>query len=160
MRYLHCAGVVFVSLLASASIAAAQTATQTVTFQVQAINEISVSGDPGQLTINSASAGGQLQPATDNSTTYSITTNEAGKKIAISLDADMPTDVTLEVSLAAPATAVSEGDVALSTVAADAVTAISNLAESGLTITYTLSATSAAAVMPTAETRVVTLTIM
>lgn len=160
MRYLHSAGVVFVSLLASASIAAAQTATQTVTFQVQAINEISVSGDPGQLTISTASAGGQLQPATDNTTTYSITTNEAGKKIAISLDSDMPTGVTLEVSLAEPAGATSAGDVTLSTVDADAVTDIGNLAETGLAITYTLSATSAAAVMAAADTRTVTLTVM
>lgn len=53
---------------------AADYTTQIVTFEVQAVNDISVSGDPGPLVTIAGSS------ATDNSTTYSITTNEANKK--------------------------------------------------------------------------------
>lgn len=160
MRYLRCAAAVIVTLLASAGVAAAQgpVATQTVAFEIQPINEISVSGDPGALIINSATAGGDPVSVSDNTTTYSITTNETGKRISVTIDADMPAGVTLEVNMVEPTGATSTGNVVLSTTAVDAVTGISNVAETGLAITYTLSATAAAAV--TAESRTVTLTIM
>jgi hypothetical protein len=52
---------------------------QNVGVEVTAINEIAVSGNPGNLVINSATAGQQPDDATDGSTTYDITTNEENK---------------------------------------------------------------------------------
>lgn len=133
---------------------AADTVTQTVTFEVLPINEIDVSGNPAALTVNS------LDPVTDNTTTYDITTNETNKKITGAIDVDMPANTTLQVNLAAPAGATSVGDVTLSTVAADLVTGISHVNQAGNTITYTFSATEAADVTMGPQTRTVTFTIV
>ena len=135
--------------------------TQTVTFAVNAINEMAASTDPGALTISTATAGSQPDNATDATTTYAITTNadsSAPKKITGAIESVMPTAVTLTVNLAAPSVGSSAGATALSTSAADLVTGISKVAESGRTITYTLSATVAAGVVASA-TRTVTLTL-
>lgn len=131
----------------SAIAQAADTDTQTVTYQVDAINEIEVSGNPGALTVSTATAGSQPDAATDNTTTYSITTNGTGMKITGAIDSDMPDNVTLKVNLAAPSGATSPGDVALSNTAADLVTGISQVVDSGKTIAYTLSATVEAGVV-------------
>lgn len=131
---------------------AADFTTQTVTFEVLAVNDISVSGDPGPLVTIAGSSD------TDNSTTYNITTNEANKKITGQLDADMPPNTTLEINLAAPTGATSLGNVILSSAAADLVTGIGILSESGLTITYTFTADASAGVIAS-DTRTVTLTI-
>jgi hypothetical protein len=136
---------------------AGATATQTVTYEVQAINELSVSSATASLAVNAAVAGSAPTAVTDASTTYAITTNEA-KKITGAIDTAMPTGVTLKVTLAAPAGGTSSGDVTLSAIAADLVTGIATLNESGKTITYNLSATSAAGVVASA-TKTVTLTI-
>jgi hypothetical protein len=137
--------------------AAAQTATQTVAFEVQAINQISVTGSPS-LIINSASAGGAPTAATA-SASYDITTNGTNEKITAQLDTDMPTGVTLSASLAAPSTGTSAGAKSLSqTTAQDMVTGISTESQTGLAINYTLNATAAAGVVP-AGTRTVTYTI-
>ncbi len=137
---------------------AANTAQQTVTFQVDAINEISVSGNPGNLVINTATPGSQPTDDTDNSTNWAVTTNGTNKKMTGDIDANMPANVTLQVNLVAPTGGSSSGDVSLSTTAADLVTSITGVAESALTITYTLSATIAAGVV-TQDTRTVTLTL-
>jgi hypothetical protein len=132
--------------------------TQTVTYAVSAINEISVSGNPGALTVAMATAGSAPNAVTDATTTYAITTTEVTRKITGAINTDMPAGVTLSVTLAAPAGATSAGKKALTSVATDLVTAISKLNESAKTITYELSATSAAGVVPSA-TKTVTLTI-
>lgn len=137
---------------------AANTAQQTVTYEVTAINEISVSADPGNLVVNTATAGSQPTADTDATTTWAVTTNESTKKMTGSIDTNMPANVTLEVNLAAPTGGSSQGDVTLSTTDGDLVTAISTVAESGLTITYTLSATIAAGVVAQAQ-KTVTLTL-
>ncbi len=62
-------------------------------------------------------------------------------------------------TLGAPTGATSAGKVALSSTAADLVTGISTLNETGKSIAYELAATSAAGVVPAASTTV-TLTIM
>lgn len=142
-------------LLASAGTAAAQ-ATQTASYEVQAINQISVAGSPS-LTINTATAGSAPTAVTAGAT-YAITTNETNRKITAGLDAAMPDGVSLSMSLAAPTGATSAGAVTLLTTAQDVVTAISTLNESGLSITYGLSATAAAGVVA-AGTRTVTFTI-
>jgi hypothetical protein len=137
---------------------AGNTAEQTVTYQVDAINEISVSDDPGNLVVNSATAGSEPNEDTDNTTTWAITTNQTARKMTGSINSNMPPDVTLEINLTAPTGGVSSGDVSLSTSAADLVTSIETVAESGLTITYTLSATVAAGVVTQAQ-KTVTLTL-
>ncbi len=156
VRTFMLAGVILLVLFEVAN--AGNTATQTVTFEVQAINEISVSGNPGNLVISTATAGSDPDDATDNSTSYSITTNESSKKITGSIDAAMPANTTLKVNLTAPTGASSAGSVTLSTTAADLVTGIATLAESGLTITYTFSATVSAGVVAS-DSRTVTLTL-
>lgn len=131
---------------------AANTVTQTVTIEVQSVNDITVDGDPAPLVATA------LTPATDNSTTYSITTNETGLRITGQLDAAMPTDTTLTVELAAPTGATSAGPVALTNVAQDLVTGIGTLSESALAITYEFSALASAGVVAQQE-RIVTFTI-
>lgn len=137
---------------------ASNAANQTVTYEVTAINEISVSGNPAALTVNAAVAGSAPTLVSDATTTYAITTNQATRKITGILDTAMPSGVTLTVALAAPTGGTSAGDVTLTGTAADLVTVISTLNESGKTITYKLSATSAAGVIASAN-KTVTLTI-
>lgn len=137
---------------------ATETATQTVTYEVAAINELSVSGNPGALTVSTATAGSAPNAVSDASTTYAITTNETGRKITGAIDTAMPAGVTLTATLAAPTGGTSAGAVTLTATAADLVTGIATLNESAKIITYGLSATSAAGVVPSAS-KVVTLTI-
>jgi hypothetical protein len=137
---------------------AGSSANQTVTFSVSAINEIAVSGNPGALAVNAATAGAAPDTVQDASTTYDLTTNESNRKITAAIDTSMPSGVTLKVQLAAPAGATSAGAVTLSTSAADVVTGISTLNVTGKSITYSLSATSAAGTVGS-DTRTVTLTI-
>lgn len=136
----------------------AQTATQTVTFEVQAIDEISVSGNPGALIVSSATAGSQPTAATDATTSYNITTNGTNKRVTGSIGVAMPANTTLAVTLTAPTGGSGAGQVTLTTTAADLVTGISTLAESGMTISYNFSATAAAGVVAS-DTRTVTLTL-
>ena len=141
---------------AFAGTAAAQTATQSVSYEVQAINQISVTGSPS-LVISTATAGSAPTSASASGS-YAITTNETGKKITAQIDSDMPTGVTLTVNLAAPGGGTSAGAVVLSTTPVDAVTGISTVSQSGLSVGYGLSATVAAGVVP-AGSRTVTYTI-
>lgn len=136
--------------------ASAQTATQTVSYEVAAVNEISVSGSPS-LVINSATAGSGLSSASA-SATYAITTNETNRKVTAQIDSNMPSGVTLSVTLDAPTGGTSAGAVNLSTTAQDVVTGVSSINQSGLSITYGLSATVAAGVVA-AGNKTVTYTI-
>ncbi|HEX5869436.1 MAG TPA: hypothetical protein VFY65_03410 [Longimicrobium sp.] len=136
--------------------ASAQTATQVVSYEVTAINEISVSGSPS-LVINDATAGSGLTAASASGT-YAITTNETNRKVTAQIDSNMPSGVTLSVTLAAPTGGTSTGAVTLSTTAQDVVTGVSNVNQSGLSISYGLSATVAAGVVA-AGNRTVTYTI-
>lgn len=147
-----------VSGLAASSMLAASSAQQTVTYEVSAINELSVSSPTVSLTVNAATAGSAPTAASNASTSYAITTNEEDRKITGVLNTAMPDGVSLFASLAAPAGATSVGPVALTGTAQDLVTGISTLNESGKVITYNLSATSAAGVVPSAS-KTVTLTV-
>lgn len=156
MRKLLCTSAAL--LVVAAGTASAQSATQDVGFEVQAINEISVSGTPS-LTISGVQSAGDAPTSATASATYAITTNETNRKITVAIDSDMPSEVTLTAALTAPTGATSAGAVTLGTIAVDAVTGISTLNETGLGITYTLSATAKAGVVP-AGTRTVTYTIV
>jgi hypothetical protein len=138
-------------------VCAADNTTQTVTYEVTAINEITVSGNPGPLTVSAATAGSQPDEVSDSTTTYAITTNES-KKITGILDSAMPAGVTLKINLEAPTGGTNVPDVTLTGVAADLVTGIVPVAEGTLAITYKLSATVTAGVVASAI-KTVTLTI-
>lgn len=140
----------------AASAASAQTATQTVTFQVDAINQIAFSGSPS-LVINTATAGVNPTAATAGAT-WAVTTNQSNAKITASINSAMPAGVTLAVSLAAPSVGTSAGSQALSTTAVDLVTGLTKVAQGALGVTYSLSATAAAGVVASTS-RTVTYTI-
>ena len=144
--------------LGAATAAGAQTATQTVTFQVNAINVVSFTGSPS-LTITTAVAGNAPTSVTDASATWAVTTNQTGAKISAALSANMPAGLTLSVNLAAPTGGpTSNGYKALSTASADLVDAVTQLAQGPLGVTYKLDATPAAGVV-SSSTRIVTYTI-
>jgi len=159
VRKLYIAAIAAVALSFTSAQAEAQDATQDVTFEVQAINEISLSAPTASLTISAANAGSAPTSVVSSGLTYSITTNESNRKIVAEIDAAMPSGVTLAVVLAAPSGGTSAGSVSLSATAQNAVTGISTLNASGLSLTYTLSATSAAGVVAS-DTRTVTYTIV
>ena len=147
----------FALLALTATVAQAQTATQTVTFAVNAINQIAFTGAPS-LTITTAVAGSAPTSVTDATSSWAVTTNQTGAKITASIPAAMPTGLTLSASLAAPAGATSAGFQALGTTAVDVVTVITKLAQGSLAVSYKLDATAAAGVVAS-STRVVTYTI-
>lgn len=155
-------GVAVLAVLALAvgarEVAAQTTAQQNVTFEVAAINQIAITDAGVTLVVNSATAG-QAPAAVSATSSYSVTTNEVGKKITAKLETDMPAGLTLTLELAAPTGGASAGAKVLNGSAAeDLVTGISKLNETGLTMTYSLSATAAAGVVPPGN-RVVTLTL-
>lgn len=120
---------------------------------------LSISGNPSTLTINSATAGQQPTSATNNSTTYNATTQSSTTSILGSLNANMPSGVTLKVQLAAPTGATSAGAVAMTTTNQTLVSSIPTFTTAtGLKITYTLSATAAASQVASA-TKTLTLTL-
>ncbi|AHG90865.1 hypothetical protein J421_3328 [Gemmatirosa kalamazoonensis] len=151
-------GVLVAIALSAVRSAAAQTASQTVNFQVDAINQISVSAPSVTLNVTTATAGSAPTAVTSSSTTWAVTCNQTGAKITASIGSAMPSGVTLTASLGAPAGAASAGAQTLGTVAVDLVTGITKLNQSGLSVTYSLSATAAAGVV-TATSRTVTYTI-
>ena len=144
------------AILAAANVAQAQTATQTVTFQVDAINQIAFTGTPS-LVVSSATAGGAPAAATANGS-WAVTTNQSNAKVTASLNSAMPAGVTLTVNLTAPSGASSAGAVALGTSAVDVVTAITKVAQGSLNVAYTLTATVAAGIV-SSQSRIVTYTI-
>jgi hypothetical protein len=144
------------TLIASTA-AMAQTATQTVTFQVDAINQISVAGSVS-LDISTAVAGSAPTSVTSSVSSWAVTTNQTGAKITGSIASNMPAGLTLSATLGAPGGATSAGIKALTSVATDLVTAITKLNASALSLTYQLDATAAAGVV-TSSSRLVTYTI-
>ena len=155
MIFLMIAALVSVSL----NVFAAQSSEQLVSFTIGAANEISVSGSPGLLEILAPAAGENPLPVIDNNTSISYSTNSSNKKITGDLDADMPIGVVLQVHVASPggAQGISQGAKPLSLVSADLVTGISKAAVQDATLTYTLSATTAAEPVEN-EVRTVTFT--
>ena len=140
---------------------AGDTATQTVDYQVTAINELSVSGNPAAFIVNTATAGSEPDGVEEAGTTsYAITTNCAtdAKKITAAIDSNMPTGLELEIGLSPPAGAETLQQTVLSTVAQDVITGIDAVASSGHDINYQLTPTVAAGVVPS-STRTVTLTL-
>jgi hypothetical protein len=116
---------------------------------------ISVSGDPGNLTISSATAGQQPDSVVDSSTTltYSTDSTAGTREIVASVDQALPSGVTLRVKVG------SGSYVALNTSPAVVASGIgANQSNVQLGITYELSATVAAGVVAL-QNRTVTFTI-
>jgi DNA-binding response OmpR family regulator len=144
----------FVVMATSAS---AQTATQTVSFQVDAINLVGVAGTPSLL-VTTGTAGTAPSSVTSAGESWAVTTNQTGAKITASLASAMPAGLTLSATMAAPAGATSAGLQPLGTTAVDMVTTITKLSAPGLALSYRLDASPAAGVV-SSTSRVVTFTI-
>ncbi|HXD22471.1 MAG TPA: hypothetical protein VN613_03865 [Gemmatimonadaceae bacterium] len=122
--------------------------------------QLTVSGTPAELTVGAATAGAAPDAVSNSSTSYKITPLPAGNyALTAAIDSPMPAGVTLTVTLAADGTASSSGPVALTTTPNNVVTGITKKTTGNLPITYTVTATPAAGVVPV-QTRVVTFTIV
>ena len=141
----------------AAGTARAQSSTQTVSFAINAINQIAFAGSPS-LTVSTAIAGAPPSSVTNATATWAVTTNQSGAKVTASIPAAMPAGLTLSSSLAPPPGATSNGFQALGTVAVDLVTGITKVAQGAMVVTYKLDATPAAGVV-SASSRIVTYTI-
>jgi hypothetical protein len=148
---------VVTAFVAVAAPLSAQHARQTVTFRIDAINEIGVQGSPS-LTMVSAPAGSGPTSVTASGNSWSVTTNENNTRVTASLSEDMPPGVTLSLTLGAPTGAVSRGPQPLSRTSVDLVTNLSRVAVSGLPLVYQLDAAPTAGVV-VAGTRTVVFTI-
>jgi hypothetical protein len=135
-------------------------ATQSVTVAVSAVAKISVSGNPGALTITDGPIGTDaLTSVSDASTTYSITHNSTtDKRITASLDASLPAGFTLQAALGSNKGTPSGSTTIPAGSAVNLVTGIARGADAGRTITYTFSALASAGTLPS-TTRTVTLTL-
>jgi hypothetical protein len=81
----------FVLIAAWACVAwASNTANHTVTVQVNAINELAITGGSVTLTLNTATAGSNPNDVTDATCGLQWTTNEATKKITVQTDQSSP----------------------------------------------------------------------
>lgn len=128
------------ALLGSSFLSASNTAIVTVTFNILAENDIFFSGNPGTFNLTPGNS-----PQTDNSTTYTVTTNQTNQTITGEIGAALASGVSLSVDLTAPTGATSNGLTSLSTTPANLVTGITTLNESGLGVIYSMSVTPAAA---------------
>ena len=142
---------------AAVSGSAQNNATQDITINVQAINKIAISGGAHTMTINTATAG-QAPDDVIWATSWAVTTNMTGSKVVATITTDLPSGITLKVNMAEPTGATSNGDISLDNTSKELVTGITKLNESGLTLTYTASATALAGVQSVVRTVTYTVT--
>ncbi len=144
------------------SVLGSNTATQTVTIQVQAINEIAVSGtvsivyDQAHFELT-REAGQDLNGKTDNSSSLSWTTNGTNKKITVHIDGSdfTPTvKVTVDDTNSSGTAYVKNVDPTPRTI----IDGIGNEAVSNATLTYSLNPTVTDGVLSETRTVVYTLT--
>jgi hypothetical protein len=122
---------------------------------------VATSGNPGLLRVSTAIAGSEPIAVSNSTTTYTVTTPNPNRrhKVVAQLNATMPVGVTLTGEFAPPPGATSLGPIALDLTGRDVVTAIPRNTNATQTITYTLTASVLAGVVPS-TTRIVTLTIV
>jgi hypothetical protein len=89
MRWIT-AGTIVVFTLSHAAAQEFATATQVVTLEVRSITSLSVSGDPGPMVISSFEPGASRSSIVDNSTRYSVTSNNSTVRVSLSIDRPMP----------------------------------------------------------------------
>lgn len=109
---------------------------------------LTLSGAPAPLVVSIALAGNAPEPVTESTTTYTLSATDVTSRITARLDTALPPGVTLRVRLAAPPGATSSGPVVLSTTEQDVLRGIPAGSYAGLSITYTLQATTGAGVVP------------
>jgi hypothetical protein len=156
---LVCLTIALCLLVTGTSFAQTNVAVQNVSLSVQAVSRLSVSGDPGALTISGGVAGTDaLTPVSDNSTNYRMTTNVVNSRITAQMGGTaLPAGIALSVNFGGTQGS-SAGNVDLSDgVAHDVVTNIARGASNANVITYGLAASSTAD--PFSTSRVVTLTL-
>jgi len=145
-------------LALTSRVASAQSDTSTVTYTISAVTLVEIAGDVS-LTINDVnSVGGGLKNDTD-STTYAITNNAGSKKIVGKINTAMPSNTTLTVTAAAPASGASAGAVSLNASNQDLVNGIGAVDQTGVNLSFVLSATINAALVNSA-TKTLTLTVV
>lgn len=120
-------------------IAQAHDDSHVVTYTINEISEIAITGAP-HLDIIAPAAGNQPAADTDATCTYALTINGANKKITGVINTDMHEDTTLSIELVAPS-GHAEAAALLSTVAAELTDAMSPIADASSGITYVLNAT-------------------
>ena len=131
---------------------------QKVTLTVQAINEIAIGNHITILDIKTMKINSQGVKVINAVSTYSVTTNEINKKITGVLNAALPKDTHLKISLEAPNGAKRYHRVLLTDIPTDLVTGVTRTAESEKTIFYQFSAPESFQWV-TPLTQVITLTI-
>ena len=138
---------------------AGNAAAQSVSYEVVEVSQLTVAGSP-TLTINNTNSGaGSGLLSVTGIGTYDITTNATNKKITAALDLAMASDVALTVAFTAPTVGTSAGAVALTAVAQDVVTGITEVDETAIPISYTLSADVTAGIVAS-TTRTLTYTLI
>jgi hypothetical protein len=147
-----------ITLAASGAVSAGASASQRVTYEVKAIDQIALTGAPPALTIDTATAGAAPAAVTADGGSYAITTNGSDRKITAALATAMPPGVTLSMVMDAPATGTSVGWQALGPTPTEMVTGIARVAETGLAVRYRLTATVDAGIL-SARTETVTVTL-
>ena len=122
---------------------------------------IAVSGNPGLLRVSTAIPGSEPVAVSNSSTTYTVTTPNPNRphKVLAQLNAAMPTGLTLSADFDPPPGATSVGPIALDMTAREVVTSIPRNTTSTQLITWTLTASVLAGVVPPTS-RIVTLTIV
>jgi hypothetical protein len=120
-----------------------------------------VSGNPGLLRVSTAITGSEPVAVSNSTTTFTVTTPNPNRphKVLAQLNAAMPTGLTLTAEFDPPPGATSLGPIALDMTARDVVTAIPRNTNSTQLITWTLTASVLAGVVPPTS-RIVTLTIV
>ena len=113
-------------------LAAQQTASQLVIFKILPASHAAVAPVTRPMSLQGENA--------ERRSSWSITTNQADRKILASLDRALPRGSSLVVTLTAPAGARSAGPVVLDTVATDVVTGIPVTSERELPLRYVVNA--------------------
>ena len=151
--------IVLLAATSTGVLVAQTTANQSVTLEVKPVTKISVSGNPGPLTITDAVAGSPVMSVEDNSTSYNITTNMDNMKIVASIDNPMPAGTKLEMSIAST-NGLSSGivDVSSASSPVNVVTGISRGTDAGQSISYLFTADAVVGGI-SGEARVITLTL-
>jgi hypothetical protein len=121
---------------------------------------LSLASPLAAMTITMAIAGSQPTPVGVASTYLVQVKNTAGvKKITAALDASMPANTTLTMTMAAPPGATSAGPVVMSTTTTDMVVGLAGINPASThAITYTFRSTVAAGVL-TSQSRTITFTL-
>lgn len=147
-------------MVSCAGLTASVSASQGIVVGVGEIYILGISSAAVNLTLLSPTAGNDFSPATDSSSSYSVTVNSSQtRKIAASISSVLPSGMNLSMTLQAPTGGTSQGPVLLTAAAKDAVLGVTDVAQSNLNITYSLTCAIGQSTVGSGS-RVVTLTLV